>query len=153
VSHLHLVPDPEPARDPDRWQSLGACVGKSPDVWFPYQARGAPDPNRLKPAIAICATCPVIDQCGRAAVENKEQLGIWGGEDFGNARTRRRMRDKYGPPPSPTSKHCPRCDRTLPFADFGKDRSQKLGLATYCKSCARAIWHADAERREQRRMG
>lgn len=34
-----------------------------------------------------------------------------------------------------TLKHCPRCNRDKPSEEFGKNRSSKDGLQTYCKSC------------------
>ena len=32
-------------------------------------------------------------------------------------------------------KRCPRCKETKPTSDFGKDRRNKDGLNTYCRSC------------------
>lgn len=36
---------------------------------------------------------------------------------------------------------CPECTRSLPIDQFGKNRSRKDGLQTYCKKC-----HADRQR-------
>lgn len=36
-------------------------------------------------AVAMCAGCPVLTECGEAARANDERFGVWGGAD----RTRR----------------------------------------------------------------
>ena len=39
----------------------------------------------------------------------------------------------------PETKRCPKCKETKPRAEFGKNRSAKDGLQTYCKPCQR-LW-------------
>ena len=35
------------------------------------------------------------------------------------------------------TKRCPKCEKELPFSEFGSDKSRKSGLAVYCKKCNR----------------
>jgi hypothetical protein len=46
------------------------------------------------------------------------------------------------------TKLCPKCNQELPFDSFYKNKSQKYGLTTYCKSCNLAI---NSSWREQNR--
>ena len=55
-----------------------ACVGTDPSLFFP-------DPGDLateSEAQAICAGCPVRDECRAGAVRRGERWGIWGGVNF-----------------------------------------------------------------------
>lgn len=43
-------------------------------------------------------------------------------------------------------RHCPSCDKDLPISSFGKNRSRKDGLQTYCRTCHAARqkqWRTD----------
>ncbi|WP_232676718.1 WhiB family transcriptional regulator [Nocardioides sp. R-C-SC26] len=71
------------------WHAVAACRKSDPAAWFPRSS----DPNhpqRLR-ALAVCGECPVRAACLAAAVERREQWGIWGGHDFG----------RHGAPVSP----------------------------------------------------
>ena len=57
---------------PAAWRSDAACKGAT-DVM--YQR----DPDGITTATALCARCPVAEQCIDAAVANGETFGIWGG--------------------------------------------------------------------------
>jgi hypothetical protein len=37
-----------------------------------------------------------------------------------------------------THKHCPSCNRTLPWEAFGKDLTQSIGIKGLCKECHNA---------------
>jgi len=55
-----------------------ACVGTDPSLFFP-------DPGDLaaeSEAQAVCAGCPVRDECHAGAVRRGERWGIWGGVNF-----------------------------------------------------------------------
>lgn len=65
------------------WTALAACRGMDPDTFFP--GRGAP----TREAKAVCARCPVKAECLKAALEERERFGIWGGF---SERERRRLR-------------------------------------------------------------
>ncbi len=52
------------------WQQDAACKGEDPRIfWRPHEAH----------AKAICARCPVIEDCLRHALEADESGGVWGG--------------------------------------------------------------------------
>jgi WhiB family redox-sensing transcriptional regulator len=73
--------------DPQKpaWVAEGACIGVDPEWFFPDRGE---DVRRAK---AICATCPVKDECLEYALENREKFGIWGGT---SERERRGMRSR-----------------------------------------------------------
>lgn len=66
-----------------RWMERAACRGLPTDLFFPE--RGA-DTSAAK---AVCAACPVRDDCYEYAFESNERHGIWGGTA---ERERRRIR-------------------------------------------------------------
>ena len=62
------------------WQLEAACAGEDTSIF--YQAdneRGASVRRRELKAKAICARCPVIDDCLKNALETHEPYGVWGG--------------------------------------------------------------------------
>jgi len=65
------------------WLDLRACADLPTAMFFPGVGG---DP---RPAKAVCAGCPVADDCLRYALDNDETFGIWGGK---SERQRRRMR-------------------------------------------------------------
>lgn len=71
---------PRPIASLWEWQHSGACRDLPTEVFFnPDGIRG---PNRNKhenAAKAVCASCPVIEQCRDHALTAQEPYGIWGG--------------------------------------------------------------------------
>lgn len=67
------------------WRDSAACIDADIDWFFP-NAVGIKGANQKKKAMAICRTCPVIEQCREAALANFENHGIWAGEDFSKYR-------------------------------------------------------------------
>jgi WhiB family redox-sensing transcriptional regulator len=65
------------------WRNSSLCVGEDPDVCFPF--RGGPGAA----ARAICAACPVRDECLMYATA-ADEFGIWGGLDQQERRNRKR---------------------------------------------------------------
>lgn len=62
------------------WQLDAACAGL--DTALFYQAdneRGSSLRRREARAKAVCAVCPVIGNCLRAALRCNEPYGVWGG--------------------------------------------------------------------------
>jgi len=62
------------------WQLDAACAGL--DTALFYQAdneRGASVRRRELKAKAICARCPVINECLKSALQSHEPYGVWGG--------------------------------------------------------------------------
>lgn len=71
---------PRPVADEWEWQYQGACRTVDPETFFhPDGERGPRRRQREMNAKAICATCPVIQQCREHALKVQEPFGIWGG--------------------------------------------------------------------------
>jgi WhiB family transcriptional regulator, redox-sensing transcriptional regulator len=70
------------------WQMDGACRTADPRLFFhPEGERGPARRDRDAAAKAICAACPVMQECRRHALTVREPYGVWGGlsEDDRNA--------------------------------------------------------------------
>lgn len=67
------------------WTNHAACKGKTA-LFFPEQG----DMVSYRQAVAICATCPVIEDCNRHIEQHGERFGIWAGT---NAARRQQMRN------------------------------------------------------------
>lgn len=63
------------------WQSYAACRGENPEWFFPpgHMESKEERASREANAKAICARCPVIQQCLSFALETREPHGVWGG--------------------------------------------------------------------------
>ena len=59
------------------WRDLAACLDVVSADYDPFFADSA---QLQAEAIAICATCPVRDDCLTFAVRTGQQYGIWGGQ-------------------------------------------------------------------------
>lgn len=71
-----------PGRNADfwHWQLDSACRGMDSEVFFhPEGARGSARTRREEAAKAICASCPVLEQCREHALAVREPYGVWGG--------------------------------------------------------------------------
>ena len=66
-----------PRRDPEEylWVDRAICVGLDPDLFFPEQG----DTAGVAKAKAICAVCPVADECREDALAWGDKHGVWGG--------------------------------------------------------------------------
>ena len=60
------------AADDRTWVSKALCRETDPDKMF---VRGAAQ----REAAVICRHCPVMQECGAEALDNKVEFGIWGG--------------------------------------------------------------------------
>ena len=60
------------AADDRAWTSEALCRKTDPDEMF---VRGA----KQREAAVICRHCPVTQECGAEALDNKVEFGIWGG--------------------------------------------------------------------------
>jgi len=69
------------------WHRRAACRGVGPNVFFPQRGGNG------REARAICARCPVTEQCLSYAMADDDTAGIWAGT---SAVDRRRL-------PQPTS--------------------------------------------------
>ena len=70
------------------WRDAASCRASDPDVFFP----DGEDVEGIARAKAICATCPVREDCLTFAVELNQTDGIWGGR---TPAERRRLRRDY----------------------------------------------------------
>lgn len=70
------------AMDAESWVTRAACRGADPAIFFP-----GPDDDAAE-ALAVCARCPVRQECLEYALEARERYGIWGGT---TERQRRRL--------------------------------------------------------------
>lgn len=71
---------PGPVMDLWEWQYQGRCREADPSLFFhPEGERGGTRRRRDESAKAICATCPVIEQCREHALAVREPYGVWGG--------------------------------------------------------------------------
>lgn len=62
------------------WQEAAACRGGDSARFFsPTGERGEARRRREQLARAICAECPVREECARFALSIGEEHGIWGG--------------------------------------------------------------------------
>ena len=58
------------------WREAASCLETTGEVsFFPDKA----DVGAIAKAKAICATCPVADECLSWAIESNQAEGIWGG--------------------------------------------------------------------------
>ena len=60
------------AEDRIAWVSKALCKATDPDELF---VRGAAQ----RKAAVICRHCPVMQECGADALDNKVEFGVWGG--------------------------------------------------------------------------
>jgi WhiB family transcriptional regulator, redox-sensing transcriptional regulator len=62
------------------WQLEGLCRGEDPGLFFhPEGERGPARDARENAAKAICAGCPVLNECASHALAVREPYGVWGG--------------------------------------------------------------------------
>jgi WhiB family redox-sensing transcriptional regulator len=72
----------------ESWREQAACRGLDTSIFFP------PSDLEAGAAKAICAQCPVREQCLEWAIASRQEEGIWGGMTDGERRRlRRRRRD------------------------------------------------------------
>jgi WhiB family redox-sensing transcriptional regulator len=73
--------------DIESWREAAACLDMTEVAFFP----SPDDLGAISRAKAICAGCPVADDCLAFAIETRQPDGIWGGmTPKERARVRRR---------------------------------------------------------------
>jgi len=71
---------PGPTLDLWEWQLEGACQAQDSELFFhPEGERGPSRSGREAAAKAVCAACPVLEQCRAHALAAREPYGVWGG--------------------------------------------------------------------------
>ncbi len=74
-----LDPSPLPA-DFWSWRLWAACRKTGGELFFsPDGERGSTKRRRERAAKAVCAICPVREDCAAYAIGNHERYGVWGG--------------------------------------------------------------------------
>jgi WhiB family transcriptional regulator, redox-sensing transcriptional regulator len=78
--------------EPDgSWRDQAACAGSDTDLFFPI----GEDDDVAASAKAVCAICPVKDECLQYALATNQTDGVWGGlTGAERRRLRRRLRDR-----------------------------------------------------------
>lgn len=62
------------------WRAQASCQDMDSSRFFsPDGERGRARRRREAAAKAVCAGCPVQDECAAYAVANREPYGVWGG--------------------------------------------------------------------------
>jgi WhiB family transcriptional regulator, redox-sensing transcriptional regulator len=77
------------------WQDAAACRGTDVVLFFGPDGERQPERDiRERKAKALCASCPVRNECLDYAISRPEKYGTWGGlsEDERASERRRRMR-------------------------------------------------------------
>lgn len=74
------------------WRHDALCRNEDPEIWFPVGTSG-PALLQVAEAKAICARCPVREQCLNWALVTGQVDGVWGGlsEDERRALKRRTL--------------------------------------------------------------
>jgi WhiB family redox-sensing transcriptional regulator len=72
----------------DDWRASAACRDMDTSVFFPASDEEA------EPAKAVCATCPVVEDCLSFALANRQEQGVWGGMTETERRRLRRRRQE-----------------------------------------------------------
>jgi len=71
-----------PILDERPWAVYSACRDADPELFF---AKTRADERA---ALAVCSTCPVVEECLEFSLETRERFGVWGGT---HERDRRKM--------------------------------------------------------------
>lgn len=71
------------------WRHHALCRDEDPELFFPVGTTG-PAARQVDRAKAICARCPVTQECLTWALENGQDAGIWGGLSEDERRALRR---------------------------------------------------------------
>ena len=114
------------------WMADAACKHMGPDLFFPQQG------NTGHQAKRICEGCPVAEQCGQHALDNRERHGIWGGRSID-----RRVRSVRNPRPRTSPGSGPRPQPIVHGTMGGYQQERRRGIMP-CDDCraARNAWRA-----------
>jgi WhiB family redox-sensing transcriptional regulator len=68
------------------WMREAVCRGMAPDLFFPERGED------VRPALTVCAECPVRVDCLAYALDHCVRHGVWGGTTERDRQTLRRRR-------------------------------------------------------------
>jgi WhiB family transcriptional regulator, redox-sensing transcriptional regulator len=57
----------------EAWMRRAACRGQETEAFFPPRGGDVSGPK------AVCAACPVRQECLEYALDNRDKFGVWGG--------------------------------------------------------------------------
>lgn len=77
-----------PIHDPRSWREDAACRTLDTAIFFPDTE------EESGPAVAVCASCPVREECLEFALLTRQDDGIWGGLTETERRRLRRRRQE-----------------------------------------------------------
>src|SRR6266536_1082482 len=60
------------------WRHRARCRDVDPELFFPVGTTG-PAEAQVQAAKAICALCPVREECLQWALDTAQDAGVWGG--------------------------------------------------------------------------
>lgn len=115
----------------DDWMKEARCADSDPDLFFPEQGGNPPTLAR-----AICAMCPVKQECLDFSLREGMAYGIWGGHP---ERERRKM-PGWTPPKQPRE--------VLPCGDSGGAKRHRRRGEPVCEECLTAERHYTADYRK-----
>ncbi len=79
------------------WRKKAACLDEDPELFFPIGTTGRAL-EQIEEAKAVCAQCPVIQECLEWALDTNQDAGVWGGMSEEGRRTLRRKWGRRGRP-------------------------------------------------------
>lgn len=124
------------------WRHRGSCRDVDPELFFP-----APKDRRaLAAARSVCATCPVIAECLKWALDNGQIDGVWGGLSEDELRAHPDRKGQTGGIEAYVE--CRRCHKMLPAERFGRDRNRSTGRKARCGKC---VYASESDRRARKR--
>jgi WhiB family redox-sensing transcriptional regulator len=84
---------------PRDWRHRARCLSEDPELFFPVGTTG-PAEVQTEEAKAVCARCPVREECLQWALDTAQDAGIWGGFTEGERRVLRKRartgRNRHG---------------------------------------------------------
>lgn len=107
------------------WEGA-ACAGKNPELWFPSEAATAAPSAAM--AKAVCAVCPIVEDCAEYAIPIAELVGVWGNL---TSAERRQKRYERGAPARGDDVCLCGCDQLDHRRKF-RGRAYRYGA---CRSC------------------
>jgi WhiB family redox-sensing transcriptional regulator len=80
------------------WRMLAACQSIDPELFFPVSTSGK-SLEQVTAAKAVCAACPVRQECLAFALRTGQGHGIWGGLTVEERQQALRAKDNGGRSP------------------------------------------------------
>jgi WhiB family redox-sensing transcriptional regulator len=75
------------------WRHRARCLTSDPELFFPVGTTG-PAEAQTREAKAVCALCPVREECLEWALETHQDVGVWGGLSEEERRRHHRRRSR-----------------------------------------------------------